>query len=556
MFLTTQQFADLLEVSPARVRQMVTEGRLPRPLAFGPRMYLFPRAAVDAYLSEETTSVIAAQLPPIERPLQLKFDVVHRYRREPTKDSHPIHVRIYEGEGRVVCLLACLEGYSVLTGHGSYIAPEVARRWLPEHDMSEITWVTLEDNGTPPFGQASTEITNLVLTQVRGGSPIAHWSPSWVDMTWAQVRTLVGGAAIDVYDWDAYTEDTVTSWQRSGKPVPIRHDPQGLEPLALALDQLRPLKVPQSLPAKAAAEQALVVQLRLRSTGTPYMPMRSGEPEPTPNTTVRVPYALPDHLTEVIADQNLEVLPSFKQSAKNVDLLHEWRETVDEFSDEPKPAITALIDTAITASEDLLMLTHPENNPPAFVPAHHLRTATWTQGPWQKQYLEECTWGDPTPPLSTRERRLLESQRPQGEGWTVQLGRDYDDNAIMLLDHERTKRNEHDHFVVLWPKTYRHHPLPDGVQLVSEGDAGDMPVFVSRRGRILGLLPRAAGSGQWNFGYAGGGPGQLARDIASFLEEDGCALTLEDRSWIRREVTTSSQQSLRIDLSSFLASRQ
>lgn len=568
--VTAQQVASLLGVTDSRVRQMAGDGTL-KPVYRGGRSLLFWRAEVNAHRRRTATSLVARNQPPAAEPLRLVTDTVVIDPAPRTGDmvkDKPLHVRIYQGmvagSQRTVVLLSEPVGHGVrvLTNRIEQIAVDVAERFLGGR-VSDAVWIDV----IPPMGWSEREwwatavdLRNILLTrETRAGQ--ADWDPSWSPMTLEDLDGLLGGAPVDFFEWNSYSPSLVETWQRTGRPVEVVVDPEGIRPYVEAYLCLRS----SSHRAWSVARRALAYRIHLGERSRMHriqmaeVPLDEhdtspGSEHPEVNTTIARQYVVPGDVVADLADVDAEDIPPAR-AQQDLAVLQAWLDEVDKYADVPDPRTAAAVEQAMAAQQTLMRMNDPDHaddmarrKPSAFVV-----TVDLTGSSWDGQYLERITWLDRDPrnntelPLSER-RWARELAKASFADRDLRFGYDFCGNLLTCVSLDLPEDEPTWILGIRWPTSYDGYPLPEGVEIVAVGASGDRPVYLARHGSLIGLLPRSRPYEGWNFGYSGGGPGQLATDIESFLAGAGVTVdeTIRERVWAA--VASSPQQALRIEV--------
>lgn len=546
-YLSTEQVAQMMGVTPARVRQLAGAGSLPRSRSLpGLRGALYSRSAIQAYL-DGRRSAVADDLPPAEAPAELVTEQLWSYRDRTLPAT--IHVRHYRSHDREVVVLADAGKYQMLTTWIEQIVTELLdQQVVRSEDPANIVWVQLAPSTSysSSLHTRATSIDNVVLRpERREDGKIAWTSPGWSNLTWDELRDLLGHQ-IDVYLWEHYSPEAVTAWlRRKPRPLEVFDDEYNV---AGYLQTLRVLRERHDLstPVREIVTAGLAQSVSMRISSYKHMPVRPpAKGDPSATTMTLLPLVLSQEVQEMVEQLQPADDLAFDVVDAAVVPLREFAERFDKTSVTPDPELHAHIERAQTALGELRTTTHPEHTPPA-VREPHADVTTDIVGPWDKLYLSGCTWNEGL--LNSRERTILGSQWVKWPEYRCAFGKGPDGTAVMLIEPVDGKSKMMVRW--LWPTApLAAEDLSPDLELVADGDAGDRPVYLVRGGSIVALLPRPETIGQWNFGYGGGGPGALAGAVRRLFADAGIDLDDYHYERIRLEVEQSSQDALHIPLS-------
>lgn len=579
--ITAQQAAEILGVTDSRVRQMVGEGAL-RPVYRGGRSQLFWRAEIMAYLRRKDSSQVARSLPPASRPLRLVVDTVIQDPAPWTGDmitDKPLHVRIYRSdndpagtqESRTVVLLSepVGRGLRVLINRIEQIVATVADRfldgaiadavwvdvWPPDHWSEHDVWTT------------GVRLSNILLHR-NGSGHDADWSPTWSPMTIEELGQVLGGATVDWFEWNSYRPALINRWQRTGRPVEVIVDREGIQPVVEAYRQLQET----SHPAAEAARRALLHRtamlwssaVRQRDMEKDYpLDLRASDDTERreANTSIRCDYVLPDDVLAALPNLADDETATLAETSRALAQLHAWLDDVDEWADEPAPRLAGAVGLAVEAQTSWDRMADPDRRDrPAQTRESYRITVELLDAPWDRQYADGIRWEDSDPrassdlPLAERRqtRQLASEYAGSTRDWDLRFGHDFRGNWVLRATNTQAQRPLVFHRIC-WPTTYDAYPLPDAVDIVADGDSGDRPVYLARRGSLIGLLPRSREFEGWNFGYGGGGPGQLEADIERFLEAAGVRVEGAIASRIEAAIEESPEDALNVSVDQLIS---
>lgn len=506
-------------VTEARVRQLAGAGKMPKRIP-GMKAWYWPAESIRAHLREGAQSGTVSRLGPADHPLRLETDALYRYKT--IHGEYPIHVRIYQGADRTVVLLSepVADGSRLLINHVEEIVDEVANRYL-DGDIGMATWIDLwpQDYGLRrSMASPRSDISNIVLRRDDERPYGRRWAdPQWVPMDLEELTSVLGGAPVYWVPWAHYTTEVVEAYQRQGQPVKVVDDPMDMQPVVAAYRTFQAQGETLSPKVYNVAKKALLITLALRSTYTHTAnPLARDAEEPWPASTVvrEVPYELPQDVAAELLDPEA-VTDSWAAAKTDMDLLNEALELVDEYADGPDPLLEKALQQAIAGQRDVLTLVDPLSRY-TYTPSFRVRHVTLQPTGWDAEYLRGCTWLEHDP-RETEDRKITRRQARMLAKAAYQPGK-FGIDAFghpVLVDDPQSKRGR-TNLVVLWPTRYVGAvPLPYDVRLVAVEEGGDRPVYLARHNTMIGLLPHKTGD-QWNFGYGGGGPDALARDIQAF----------------------------------------
>lgn len=598
--LNAERAGALLGVTPMRVRQMVTEGVLPRSMELGNRLGVWHYADVTAVKAARIglpASRPLGLLDAPERPLAVHHDAVLNV---PCRGDAvwPVHVRVWTGptpQGRrVVVLLGQMPDGPSTLGRLSEIMPVVVEQvtglsvldlgpelhtvWLTyrpgddiaPHSVDHLIWTGARTN-TAEVGRF--ERVRLLSRRWAGRTePNLETPPLRRPASLAEVERLVG-RPVAGYPAQAYTADTIQQWQAAGSrdTIEVTHDPIAFRQL---LDAAHRLAAQPGMNARAElaeravwlladeARQRLAFLLRGHwDDGTaPTFP--TSEPTtPWPSTwAARLVPPTPTEEDQALLDAHPTPFVISSDPAEHSELrvllgqLRDWSTALDPYTEHPEEPLCAAVATAERVLADYLHKLDPDGFARTDYPDATPRLyEVVSSGRWDRAYLNSVHWEDPG---DTPVRRRLDEQlhglvRGEGRGTEpIRYGRDA---GGRLVAHYRGEehRPRSELMAIEWPLRPPVEPVPAGTRIVADGESGDRPAYlVEPDGRInpLPANPRALHA-PWNFGYSGGGPGALASAIARmFAETDGIDSDQMPRRWIDDQVDHADQQELNIDV--------
>lgn len=550
-YVTIQEAARILGVTPHMVQQMITQGLIPKPNLLGERDELLNRSDVIAARNSPSTSGVVAWMPPPPAPLKLIRDEVFQY-KDQWINSHPVHLRVYQGDDRTVALMSEPiqgSGSHILHNHFEHVAEQVLRESLKNIRGDQVTWIHIHDDSLfSLFPKQQTCIRNVILQRVlkENSANSVQWNElQWPRITWDNLYSVLGGAAVDIYDWSHYSPEIIAHWQKSNSPLEVHDDPQGLRPFCEALTYfITTLDVDENLKNIAQAALAFAIYERTPDPSwTGYAEDHEAPAEPTVTTTHSVPYNIPSALLPFLQEHTYENLPQYAEAEANYELLIEVEESVDQYADHPNHKVFGMIHLAIEAQvKHVLLNAHPETNPPARKPKNRVRTISPpAPGKWGQEYVSRIAW-EPQVTIKARDKRRLGEDYKVNSA-TTKFGQDLEGNSVMMSDYERGGKL----LRILWPTAYSNDFSVEGVHIVADGNESEKFAFLSRGGILVGILPWDSGR-QWNFGYGGSGPGALSRDVRKFLCDCGIEINDRVRDWIEQKIFESPADHLDINL--------
>ena len=553
--ISTADAALMLGVSTARVRQLVDEGKLRKPLDFGARANLHDRASIEIYkdlAQGEDVTGIAAVAVTATNPLMRVLDSVVTVPGEITDAAGnvvwqtgsgqplPLHVRHWRGlvddRLRHVCVLSTPDDCVDLTANSQIrpIAAWISRAFLDDAGPNTI-WITVHPSS--PF-DGRPLIQNLVLGTSTDNAPQPRWwwdrvitpyrhdtepikdgwnptTSRWLRM--ADIRDIdrLVGAAVEFYPAGCYTREVIEQWQREDGPVDLTVDPHNLRVVADALSVLARYRRSEPVAGQACAVLAQLLAWRRASEG-----LRA------PDSWMETERTRPEYDAAHLAVRpHIEDLSSYDADVLGADYgdmdytltpsayagLCAWSDTVDEFGDSPNPALAQALDVARQEVKrravEYLSNTDAASTSLIYPPTT-IRTVP-ANSPVAEQYWSQCTTGVvPSRDVRRLHRELAAYDREDDEKWAT----DVDGRPVVRVCPYARISNEV--LVTVWPLVPP-PSIPAGCSFVGSDTAnsygGDMPVFIRHPDGILHPLPRDpervwAG---WSWGYSGGGPAHL-----------------------------------------------
>lgn len=583
-----------LGVSPTRVRQLVSQGVLPAPSELSPRVQVWAPLDVEttrARLRGETVSLHACLMDRPVAPLTPTVDRIMRYTGVTTPGA-AVHVRVFTGTGpeghRTVVLLGCLDESIGFQRVIEDLVVLVADRYL-SGDSASALWLQYVPADSH-FGQP---VRNLVLTYEaparsrfrrdtdRPALPVPHWRPS----SWAELERVVGGS-VEAYPRHGYRADVVEAWLRTGAPVDVVYDPDGLRDYVRALVTLDATSDGAVVEDRDVIEWCcgfLAYQAREierwaytpRSEGGGASPWDDGTGQgrlgyPATWAARLVPprissaeRRLIDAYMPAVVDRGLPGGDP-DRAAVVVTELQRRIEAVGHFAgDDADPRLREVlefVERQITGAAESTAPGFRQRTRPPHLPI------VFDIAPLDRRYLTcEVTWdqdGELTPM-----RRCLFSLLSQhdwagaGDIRPLSFGRDRDGNEVAVVGDPATLTVNNDqpvYFAIAWPTYPRtQKPLTQDAVIVAEDseERGDLPVYLVDSDGRLTPLPRhpLAPHDGWNFGYSGGGPGALTGALTRLVADQfGDDVAEAVSAWIDDAVCNSDRSHLRIAVADIL----
>ncbi|MFI5736135.1 helix-turn-helix transcriptional regulator [Kribbella sp. NPDC051587] len=569
--VTVAQFAARLGKTPARVRQLVDEGKLPQPKRPGTKAAVWPEPVVRAVLAAQDggVSVHSALAPTAPRPLRRVFDGVIEFEPYPQRQASSAHVRIWEPaepDGVTVVVLGALTGTGGVSTRAEAIAETVRDQLLgPDTDPERVAWLEYW-----PAGSGHGVQDEVISVTFRLGKPerrrfglfraprteavVPLRGPSWYPCGVPELERIVGGP-VECYPKPAYIPSVIEAWQRSGQIVDYEHDRYGVHAMlskARVLDATPPPAEASSL--ADALCHVLVTEAEEFLGDLPIGPLD----EDVAAGQVWAARIVPTRLTvpeqELVGRHRQHDVPGYlpADSADVVGLepllaaARNWMDQAGPDGDNHTPELHEALEGAVGilalrmrhADPDFEVRDLPEVQPRLFD----------VIGPRDKAYLEQVRWNAQAG--STLRRNRIRRKVASDKSLPVRYGLDPSGHLVAYLeDHPYYN---HPQLAVEWPTLKPPiERLDDDVVLVADGDLNDRPVYLLHGTGQLQPLPETPTpfAGGWNFGYGGSGPGLLIRAISELVKaSDHLTDDQVPRDWITDQVHHSSKESLAISL--------
>lgn len=569
-YLSTEQVAAELGVSPMRVRQLANSGELPTPAKLGERVYMWhfaDIAAVKARRADQPSTQASGLLETPEHPLGR---VVEEIVDIPLNldGTAPMHVRIWTGaapEGqRTVVLLGQLTGHFPVVQARLEESVQTITPLLPVEPRAAVWFsYTPGNEGSPQdvgnliwhpedVDDPASPLSRLLRRAAKRGTQHGKWPRLRRPSSLPEVERVVGGP-VEAYPAPAYTPDTIESWRRTGHTVPVPRYQDDHESLMGAARTLADVQADAPSTRHAATADAavhlLVDEVRELHRAIDDLPWDDGtrppfgrEPGPEWPATWAAhlvkpriadadqrlldahpdPFAIPKKLDEL--DTLRELLPN----------LRSWSREVDPYSDTPNERLHQSLERAAQLAAFYLRVNDPE-----FRKTDHPDSSpriSAVVGPWDRAYLAQLEEVDVT--RHSRSHRILFEQlhrQISGEKW-LRWGTDPDGRLVAHYPGDPHDRPEL--YAVEWPLNPPTEPIPAGTRIVADGEHGDRPAYLAYPdGHITPLPADPRFPDGWNFGYGGSGPGALEMAIVStFSRADNIDADAMPRRWIDDQV--------------------
>lgn len=570
-YLSTDQVAAELGVSPMRVRQLASSGELPAPAKLGERVSMWHVADIAAVKarranqpSTQTSGLLAAPEQPLERVFEEIVDIPLDL------DNKPVHVRVWSGpapEGsRTVVLLGQLgdNHFPVVQARVeetmqtiSALLPVEPRAavWFAytpgdessPQDVGNLIWRPEEETDDP-----ATPLSRLLRRKAKRAIQRDQWPRLRRPSSLPEVERVVGGS-VEAYPAPAYTPDTIEAWRRTGATVPVPRYQRDHESLMSAARTLADTQASDHYGHyEATAEEAvhlLVDEVRRLHHAIADLPWDDGtqppfgrEPGPDWPTTWAARLVPP-----VIADDDQRLLDAYPdpfsipEDLDEIVGLHEllsglrdWARETDPYSDAPNDRLHQALQRAEQLTTFYLRIADPEfrkNDHPETKPR-----VSAVVGPWDRAYLAQLEEIDPS--RYGRSFRILFEQLGRQIIGETRLLWGIDPDGRLVGHYRDQERDGQELYAIEWPLNPPVEGIPAGTRIVADGGRGDRPAYLAYPdGRILPLPADPRQPDGWNFGYGGSGPGALEMAIVStFSRAHAIDPDTMPRHWINDQV--------------------
>jgi predicted DNA-binding transcriptional regulator AlpA len=553
--LSTNQVAEALGVSPARVRQLHGEGLLPPPIDLGARVgawHWTDIAVIKAQRDGATTSPLASLLTTADQPLtRIREQMIQV---EAMSGPRPVHLRVWqcdtaEGE-RTVALLGSLDhGVDVVGQLDACVETTAA---LLRRPAEAITWFVYRPY--VEYHMHRQQVEHLIVgpsptdVEGRGRGPwvrlarAARQPRGAVErpMRWrrastlGEVERLIGGR-IEAYPGPAYRPEIVEDWQRRRRTIEVTLDTIYFEEFLRAITNLQwvttETRDPQRLDDIRLAMWLMADEVRNRldlerrnfDDGTAQHTAPNAPAAYWPGTwAARLVLPRPDQAEQDLLDQYPTEFRIPKAPAEHGELrgllarLRSWAEDVDPYSGRHDPALFTALSTATNLLGFYLGVYDEqfrENDHPDTAPALYM-----VGGQHDRAYLRSVTWLD-RPPKRERAYHRLRAELGLEESPRLRYGHDAR-GALVIHDPADVPDSPwSERYATEWPLRPPAEGIPAGSEIVADAGRGDRPAYILEPGGRITPLPKVPDRvhSQWSFGYSGGGPGALAYAITSAI---------------------------------------
>lgn len=556
-WLSTNQVAEVLGVTPGRVRQLHGDGVLPPPIDLGARVgawYWSDIRAIKAQREGRCTSPLASMLNPPDQALtRIRDEVVEI---EAMTGHRPVHLRVWQGEAaegeRTVVLLGSLDGSVDVSSYldmslqaviGILHIPLESITWFlyrPRVEHSRIHSQTVQhlivgesgrNDDDEPAGLRRWFRPVRLRERNRWIPPMRWYRPS----TLAEVEQLVG-APVEAYPGSAYRAEVIESWQRRRRTIEVTRDEIYFEQLMRSIAHLQWETAKEQGHPDRLADLQSAMWLMADEVRTRLDYVRRGFDDGTqprerpdqpgaywPDTwAARLVLPRPDHDEQVLLDQFPSHFAIPKDPADHGKLrgllarLRSWAESVDPYSGRHDPPLFSALSTAnnllafylSTYDEDFRENDHPDTTPVRLDVA----------GKHDRAYLQSVNWLR-GPAKQERSYRRLHAELGLKELDRLRYGLD---GRGKLVIHDPGKDPDSpwsENYSTEWPLRPGEEGIPAGSMIVADAGDGDRPAYILDPSGRITPLPKIPDRihAQWNFGYSGGGPGALAAAIVSAI---------------------------------------
>lgn len=536
-YLSIEAVVKQTGLSQSRIRQREEAGTFPARISFGPRAGLWLRDQVRAWKRAQenpTTTPQVSTTPRRQQPLERIVDEVARIPAWRLREDGEYHVRVFARErGSLEDAVVVLSKLPGSPGPSVTNAAEEIMTWVDSEYLAGAGASALWFDTYTMEGSYRAFVRNIVATKQDGKFVDPIWPPTQI----SDVDKVLG-FPLEWYPTQAHTRDTIRRWKSTGeRTVDVVHDRFKQGDLLQALQYLHDL--PESHPRrKAASELAPLVAYRFHTIESLQLPETlsprdDAEEFPTRFAARLVPYTPTPQMRRIL-EQYPERVEDGEAVARLLhDELRDWIESVDRYSDAPDPTVFHHLEQVLPAvtwlARDLAESYFPERNPTqVFI----------MTGKWDERFIDAIE--EHPEYADRREGRMLREQLIPD---ALRYGRAPGGHIVAWgeLDVE-TKTIS---MGIIWPTEPK--PFPSHATLVASGDSGDRPVYIAIGDTIVDLLSRSSQFNGWNFGYGGGGPGQLEHDIIRQLAaHTGLPYERMPRAWIEDQVEHSSKDVLEI----------
>lgn len=492
------------------VRSAEAEGLFPRHKRFGARAGLWSAVDVEVWLRAQRVALTRqpSLMRPAGEPMRVELDVVTRVPRGKWSDPGPlVHVRVFcpagGGPGDRIVVVAEMRHDSTAVMN----MVEQVMGWVDEQYLAgtggEALWVTTCDE---PFSSNIPDARYEAMAVLATRDADGYHNPSWQVVTPAQLDDWTGHK-VAWFPHEAYTEVTVTAWQRSGEVVDVPFDRLHI------MDRVRALRFVDGVDADSphaavtrwagrllAEDIKDLVKTQRHSWDDGTTPGHGYEgPWPSLFAARLAPIHLSNRDKALVDEHATSTGPLTISSNSYLADLSAWIEQVDPDAEIPDADaarhLELVFEVALRDSDGRRPV--PDERPDVFEPA---------AGRWNQVYLNSLheVSLDPT---SRAQRQLKRA-----------IKRWIDEDAPITYHQDpsgRAAATAGTALAIMWPTTSPWFPQ---ATLHADGNAGSRPVYLVIDGEIVGLLPQHDDElRQWNFGYGGSGPYVLTEAITAYV---------------------------------------
>lgn len=554
--ITSDDAANILGVTPMRIRQLNTKGRITG-IPYGSRTVLYDRGEIEAYAlatrGHAVTSGVALTATPASFPLPLVEDTIV----EPRSVDHvAFHLRIYRGADRTVVVTGPVAGRvpPPRSAYEEYVVGPVSDRYFSGDPLSAywidadfggrgvLNHVVFEDDGS----ETAWPLWRRIRTIGRSRRPLRIAVAPVADGIRVLDR-LVGQAVRHFPDRQSATREHIAALARTGDPVSVVYDQLGIRTIAEAMMLLHGYRATDP-PTTDVALRAMWDQLDMMferlddDTDTRYLvePQwlrdRDGKPGPLD----------PEHCAVTAVIDTFDDLHWHELAGPPVPDRDElrrcwiglcaWVDTIGPYGppESRNPRLAAAVNTAREVVEQGYQLFRRGEPDPAPLPPYpdteieHFHSTAVLDEFWQRS-----TDGVEETSAVRRLRERLAAVTDDGghRRQDVRTG----PNGLPIGRYATTPFGEATtQYLLAWPWTPQSVPrLADETRIVSAAaEFGGFAVFLRLPGGALTPLPRPNDyytDSPWDYGNQGSH--SLTHAIARLLEvSDGIELTGADVS--------------------------
>lgn len=540
---TVAAAAELLDLSPVRVRQLIAEGVL-RPVRLpGLRDNLLRPADVEHYAYErylrhnrelrkaaEYTTLPLGRIPEPAAPRPLALEDITRLH----PDGPLMHVRIFAGpDDHAVVLLGIFSALDPSPFAPATVGTTIRslHELWPDLPLSSTALVLIHPDPhdrLTAWGLSAAWVSG----SLQSSSTRAARVDEIADVDFSDLVTALGARPV-LYHRSAYTPAAVERYQATSAPVPSGYDGAHLAELAGRLQAVATL---EGRAADTIREHVARAALEHLDRGQPMAMERETadgvveadwltypwKPQGSRLTAAPMPSLLEAWTRQHTHLSAEDPLPSDALNADREALI-ELAEQNDQFHADAKPAVREAAEWTLAQYHSHLLRQQRYDEVDVIYPRRRTRTYEYSlHDVAAREYL--TTLVEQAPPAHITAQ--LEKQGPglldatfgiDGSGTWVTWGTDaYGTACFSALEQ-----------VAPTPLAASDH-LQTG-----SGEVGRIPLFIIRDGRTVGLLSDPQRSPGFCFGYHGSGPSNAARAIRAAIETSGLTLAedADDKLW-------------------------